>query len=59
MENQQHLNDNIGPIYMDDKRNKGYKLVNNEGAECDSKGDLLVANTPQTITLDTTPTTAS
>jgi hypothetical protein len=59
MENQQHLNDNIGPMYMDDKRNKGYKLVNNEGAECDSKGDLLVANTPQTITLDTTPTTAS
>ena len=59
MENQQHLNDNIGPMYMDDKRNKGYKLVNNEGAECDSKGNILVATTPQTITLDTTPTTAS
>ena len=59
MENQQHLNDNIGPMYMDDKLNKGYKLLNTDGAECDSKGNILVTTTPQTITLDTTPTIAS
>jgi hypothetical protein len=33
MENQQHLMNTIGPMYMDEQRNKGFKLVDQNGNE--------------------------